>query len=171
MVSVSMVTSGMFSKEELAEMGHCNCSFRCFWCMFWLLSLRKDSWLFVASCQSGLNFNIILSSLLLPLPFITVRNSSCGKVMFSQACVKNSVHREGGMHGRGMCGRGHVWFGGHVWWGAMHGSWGGMCGKRACMAGGYMHGGGMCGGGVHDRRDSHCSGRYASYWNAFLYFL
>ena len=26
---------------------------------------------------------------------ITVRNSSCGEVMFSQACVKNSVHREG----------------------------------------------------------------------------
>ena len=25
---------------------------------------------------------------------VTVR-SSCGKVMFSQACVKNSVHREG----------------------------------------------------------------------------
>ena len=24
--------------------------------------------------------------------FITVRNSSCGKVMFSQVCVKNSVH-------------------------------------------------------------------------------
>ena len=27
---------------------------------------------------------------------ITVRNSSCGNVMFSQVCVKNSVHREGG---------------------------------------------------------------------------
>ena len=27
---------------------------------------------------------------------ITVHNSSCGKVMFSQACVKNSVHRVGG---------------------------------------------------------------------------
>ena len=26
------------------------------------------------------------------LCIITVRNSSCGKVMFSQACVKNSVH-------------------------------------------------------------------------------
>ena len=26
---------------------------------------------------------------------ITVRKRSCGKVMFSQACVKNSVHREG----------------------------------------------------------------------------
>ena len=27
------------------------------------------------------------------LIIITVRNSSCGKVMFSQACVKNTVHR------------------------------------------------------------------------------
>ena len=27
--------------------------------------------------------------------FITARNSSCGKVMFSQECVKNSVHRRG----------------------------------------------------------------------------
>ena len=25
--------------------------------------------------------------------FFTVRKRSCGKVMFSQACVKNSVHR------------------------------------------------------------------------------
>ena len=32
---------------------------------------------------------------------ITTRNSSCGKVMFSQACVKNFVH--GWMHGKGAC--------------------------------------------------------------------
>ena len=31
--------------------------------------------------------------------------------------------------------------------------------EGACMAGV---------GGVHGRRDGHCSGRYASYWNAFL---
>ena len=48
-----------------------------------------------------------------------------------------------------------------------------MCGK------GGMHGkGGTCvvkggdgalqGGAVRRRRDGHCSGRYASYWNAFL---
>ena len=36
--------------------------------------------------------------------------------------------------------------GGNSWWGA-------------CVAGE----GGMC-----DRRDGHCSGCYASYWNAFL---
>ena len=53
-----------------------------------------------------------------PFLFIfTVRNSSCGKVMFSQVCVKNSVHS----------------------------------GRRAWQA----------------SRDGHCSGRYASYWNAF----
>ena len=33
---------------------------------------------------------------------ITAPNSSCGKVMFSQACVKNSV-QGGSMHGRGEC--------------------------------------------------------------------
>ena len=30
----------------------------------------------------------------------TARNNSCGKVMFSQACVKNSVHG-GGAKGQG----------------------------------------------------------------------
>ena len=29
---------------------------------------------------------------------ISVRNRSCGKVMFSQACVKNSVYRGVGVH-------------------------------------------------------------------------
>ena len=39
------------------------------------------------------------------------------------------------------------------------------------MAGG-VHGRGVCmagGGGFRGRRDSHCSGQYASYWNAFLF--
>ena len=44
--------------------------------------------------------------------FFTVRNSSCGKVMFSQACVKNSVHT------RGMRGKG-----GHAWWEGMCVGW------------------------------------------------
>ena len=55
----------------------------------------------------------------------------------------------GGMCGRGMCmaevgmcGRGHAWQRG-------------MHGRGLCMAGG--------------RRDGHYSGRYASYWNAFLF--
>ena len=49
----------------------------------------------------------------------TVCNSSCRKVMFSQACVKNSVHEGGGgVHGRGVCGGGMCSKGGHAWWGA-----------------------------------------------------
>ena len=37
-----------------------------------------------------------LTIILLSVPAIfTVRKRSCGKVMFSQACVKNSVHRRG----------------------------------------------------------------------------
>ena len=55
----------------------------------------------------------------------------------------------------GMCGRGCAWWG------------------RACVAGG-MHSMGTCtvgacvAGGCACRRDSHSSGRYTSYWNAFL---
>ena len=73
----------------------------------------------------------------------TVRKSSCGKVMFSQASV---ILSGGGeiMHGRGV----HAWQGacmaggmhgrGHAWWGegvpgVVHG--GGMHGRGACMAG------------------------------------
>ena len=51
---------------------------------------------------------------------------------------------------------------------------GGMCGRGACMAGGMCGSGaciagGVCGkGGVRGRKNGKCSGRYASYWNAFL---
>ena len=34
---------------------------------------------------------------------VTARNSSCGKVMFLQACVKNSVHNGGVRQGGGAC--------------------------------------------------------------------
>ena len=50
---------------------------------------------------------------------------SWGKIIFSEACVKNSVHGVGGRCGRGAC-----MMGGHVWQGA-------------CMAGGLC----VCGGG------------------------
>ena len=79
-----------------------------------------------------------VNDLLLCYLFISARNSSCGKVMFSQACVNNSVH-------------------------------GGVCHRNA---------------GIHTPPDRHpprqthphpqhygirsTSGRYASYWNAFL---
>ena len=87
---------------------------------------------------------------------VTVRNRSCGKVMFSQASV---ILSRGGMCGRGcMHARGHAWQGG------------GMYG-RVCVVGGVCgRGPGVCvaGGGVYGRRDDHCSARYASYCNAFL---
>ena len=77
----------------------------------------------------------------------------------------------------GMYGGGHVWqagvhdkgaclAGGHTWQGGLHGS------GRACMAGGTCmarRGHARQGGGVRGRRDGHCSGRYASYWKAFLF--
>ena len=54
-----------------------------------------------------------------------------------------------------------------------------MCGMGACvvggacMAGGHAWQGACVAGGVHGRgmrgrRNGHCSGRYASYWNAYL---
>ena len=97
---------------------------------------------------------------------VTVRKRSCGKVLFSEVCVKNSVHREvcmvgghawwghvwqGGMHGRGacvvggMCDRGHTWQGACVVGGCVAGehawwrcAWpGGMHCRGVCMAGGH----------------------------------
>ena len=61
---------------------------------------------------------------------ITVRNSSCGKVMFSQASVILST-------------------GGHAWWGCC--VTGGMSGGGMCMAGVCAWQEGMCGMGVHGR--------------------
>ena len=62
---------------------------------------------------------------------ITVRKRSCGKVMFSQACVKNSVGGGGACMAGGVCGRGNVW------WACVAG---GMHGMGACVAGGCMFG-------------------------------
>ena len=67
------------------------------------------------------------------------------------AClVKGGMRDEGGMHGKG-----------------------GVCGKGGMRGEGGMHGkgwqGDMHGGGDACKRDGYCSGRYASYWNAFLF--
>ena len=57
--------------------------------------------------------------------------------------------------------------------GGMHGG-GGHAWQWSCVAGG-VHGRGYvwqrCAwqGGMLGRIDGHCSGRYASYWNAFLF--
>ena len=85
--------------------------------------------------------------------------------------------------------QGGAWQGGHAWWGRGHvwqrgpggctaggHVWQGVCG-RGCMAGG-MHGGGHVWPG-HAPLPRHrgyyeirsMSGRYASYWNAFLLIL
>ena len=103
----------------------------------------------------------------------------CGKVMFytcvsfcpggrvwrRRACiVKGGVCREGGMCGEGVCM-----------------AKGGMWGKEgACMANGacivkeracVMKGGCVWQRRGHGWRGGHCNGWYASYWNAFLWFL
>ena len=114
-----------------------------------------------------------------------------GGVCGGGACVA------GGVHGRGhvwqgvrtYVARGHVWWGAFAYYfkiststewhaifqckhseqlkvnlingGGMHDRghvWQGVCGGGACMA-----------GGVRGTRDGHCSRRYASYWNAFLF--
>ena len=73
---------------------------------------------------------------------------------------------------------GHAWQGGgHAWQGDMHD--GGMHGRGVCIVGGHVwqwdmpdkeHAwwGACVVEDMHSRRDGHCSGRYASYWNAFL---
>ena len=62
---------------------------------------------------------------------ITVCKSSCGKVMFSQGCVKNSVQKEG-VCVSGMCAWGTCMAGGSAWQGC---AWGDMHCRGACMAG------------------------------------
>ena len=52
--------------------------------------------------------------------------------------------------------------GGHAWRGACMGVF--MAGGHAWQGGGGVHIRGVCG-----RRDSYCSGRFASYWNASLF--
>ena len=60
-----------------------------------------------------------------------------------------SAWRSGGMHGKG----GHVWWGGRAWWQRGCAWWK----DRMLWARGRVWEGG------------YCSGRYASYWNAFLF--
>ena len=95
----------------------------------------------------------------------TVRNSSCGKILFLQvsvcpqarvdawqgACVAGGACMAGGMHGRGCAWWGCAWQGVYMVGVCMaecmccRGACmaGGMCGRGACIAGG-MHGRGVC---------------------------
>ena len=75
------------------------------------------------------------------LRLITVRNSSCGEVVFTSVCQEFCPRGGGG----GVHGGGHVWqgvcmVGGCVWQG-MHG--GGCVWQGVCMTGGHMWWGGM----------------------------
>ena len=97
------------------------------------------------------------------------------------ACMTGMVHGrghawlgecvwQGGMRGREVCmPRGCAWPGGMCGWGDMHG-WG-VCMAGGCAWPGGVHGqGGMCGMHVpHPWPDTTRCGRYASYWNAFLF--
>ena len=99
---------------------------------------------------------------------------SWGKVISSEACVKNSVHRGaciagGACMAEGACMAGD---GGHMWQGGMHGrghAWqGGKHGRRHAWQGGMcgMHAAQQI---LHDMvNDNTMSGQYASYWNAFF---
>ena len=84
------------------------------------------------------------------LTIFIVRNSSCGKVIFSQVCVKNSV-------ARGVCVMGAYMVGG-------------MLSKGLCMVGG-MHGTGSCmASGMHGREVCIAGGGEHEWQGAFLKF-
>ena len=90
----------------------------------------------------------------------------------------------GGVHGSGHAWWGHAWQGacmaqGHAWHGGMHGRVG-VHGRGACVVGACMAWQGVCVvGDVHAthtppntmRYGRSMHGRYASYWNAFLFLL
>ena len=86
-----------------------------------------------------------------------------GKVIFSEACVKNSVHRGGGMHGQGgMRGGGCALQGacvveGHAWQGGVHD-------RGACVAGGHA----WHTPPADTTRYCQWADWYASYWNTFF---
>ena len=121
---------------------------------------------------------------------------SWSKVIFSEACVKNSVH--GGHTWQGcVCGGQHVWQGGMCGRGVsmVRGAFmvGGMHGRVGACVAGWVHvwhgrGWGMHGRGAHSWQGGMCgrwhswqgvygryyeiwsmSRQYASYWNAFLF--
>ena len=84
----------------------------------------------------------------LSITIFTFRNSSCGKVMFSQLSVilSGGACVVGGVHGGACVAMGHTWQGacmaggvhgrgGHVWRGGMHGGRACVVGGCACMAG------------------------------------
>ena len=68
---------------------------------------------FLVNPAIGYNFSLTFNTRKNKSYIITVRNSSCGKVMFSQASVSHSVHREdvrGYVVGACMAGGRHAWW-------------------------------------------------------------
>ena len=95
--------------------------------------------------------------------------------MHGRGCVVGAMCGLGGHAWQGVCGGGHAWVGRACMAG---GCGGGMDGWGVCMAGGCVVGACMVGGmsATHASttlRDTvgQCAGRYASYWNAFLFYL
>ena len=95
---------------------------------------------------------------------------SCGKVMFSQVCVKNSVHGGWGVCVPA-CTTGHITRGGGLCPGGV------LSRAGPCPGGSLSRRGSLSGGslsrGVSVRETPHtvASGWYASYWNAFLFII
>ena len=90
---------------------------------------------------------------------VTARNSSCGRVMFSQACVKNSIHRGCLLREGGNCLGGCLPKRVSAWGGLP----GGVCLWR-CLPKSML---GYTPPQHYGIRST--SGQYASYWNAFLF--
>ena len=114
------------------------------------------------------------------ISLFTVRKQSCRRVMFSQACVKNSVHGGRCNTPSGLTGRHPLWqtppgrhppgqttpLGGHPrWQTCRHRPRQTHLGQTPSQA--------KPPGKPPPPTPSHghCSGRYASYWNAFLFQL
>ena len=102
--------------------------------------------------------------------FITARKRSCGKVMFLQVSL---ILFTGGVWSRGGACSGGVPAPGGVWsWGVP--APGGVWSRGVPALGGLLPGGACSRGGLVETPlppDSYCCGQYASYWNAFLFWL
>ena len=112
--------------------------------------LRSALILLVYRLMSPMRFFLShMSMIRVYIPLFTVRKRSCGKVMFLHLSVILFTG-EGGMWRRG-------------------------CMAGVCVVGGDMHArghawqGACVARGVRGRRDGHCNGRYAPYWNTFLF--
>ena len=94
--------------------------------------------------------------------------------IFSEACVKNSVHRRkcvvGGCVWQGACVVGGCMVGGHVWQGCVCGR--GCAWWEACIWGACMAGGGTCMAGGHAWQGAcmawHMHGRGHVWWGAWM---